>query len=644
MFRWFKVYRKRPLFGIGVVLVFFNLGILLTNLYSEKWIGNHYLHSTNEQTYYLARLEKPPLEKKNSFRFEVRLVLKQDTTASNPIRGKLLLYLEKDSSVQHLRVGDEILFKAYLNKLSPPKNPNEFDYRNYLNLQRIYAQVYLKTENWRVFQKGEGFFIMKMAFSIRQHFLEVVDSWALSKQNKAVTKALLLGYRFEIDGTLLQAYSAAGATHVLAVSGLHVGIVYLMATYLLSFLRFSKHSRALQTIIIVLFLWLYAMITGLSPSVVRAVTMFSFVALGKGFKRNTSIYNTLLASAIFLLLIKPTYLFEVGFQLSYAAVFFIVWLQSGFQSLWTPRFWIGEKIWMISTVSLAAQIGTFPLALYYFHQFPSLFLISNLLVIPIISVLMYLGLTYLVLSALGLSIPWLLKLYAALLDFMNVSVRFIESFSGVLIEQIHISRLELVLLYTLILLFFSWLLFGKRWRLVGGLLFALWILTLQWTENYTLNTTSEAWLYSVKNHMAISIIDRDHFHLIADEELLKDEEALQFHVYHHMWSKNTKNLLKIPVDTLMQNGSLALENGMLQFQRKALWFYSDSIPAPNVDYWLIQSKKDLPPKGDTYLPKAIMLCKETNRYQSEKWKNWAGEHQLKYYNVLDTGAIQLTSF
>lgn len=643
---WFYNHRKRPLFGVIVAFLFLSLGVILTHLYSEKLSFSHYASKKTTHAYYEVEVLETPLLKSRSYKCVSRLTKVQNDSGTFELKGKLLIYFEKDSLVKSLNIGDVLAFKGTLNSLKVPMNPEEFDYKNYLNLQSVYGQTYLRKGSWKLIKKGSDLSILRYSSILRQKLLARIDGWEIGSDEKAITKALLFGYRYEIDSSLLSAYSSAGATHVLAVSGLHVGVIYLLTSYLLSFFNLFNKGRMIKPFFMLGLLWGYALVTGLSPSVVRAVTMFSFVAVGTGFKRNVSIYNTLLISALFLLIIKPTYLFEVGFQLSYTAVFFIVWLQSRFESILKPKNWILKKVWLITTVSLAAQIGTFPLGLYYFHQFPSLFLLSNLVVIPLISILMYLGLGILLLSVAGISLSFLTHLYEFLLGIMNKSVRLIESVPGLLIEQIHLSRIELVLFYVLIFLSFSWLFYGKRGRLIYCMITALLLLSLNGFKKYSLEKKKEIWIYSIPNHFAIGQKSGDHFTLIGDAALLENEGTLNFHINHHLWSQNVTDLNILDSDTNYCERDICMFKNFISIEGIEFWKYSsDTKVFPENTNWLVDSRKQFPPKllNNGCIPRRIIIGKETSFSHSESWSNWASKNQIELINVLRTGAFQLTN-
>ena len=246
---------------------------------------------------------------------------------------------------------------------------------------------------------------------MRDKLLNILKENGLKNNELAVASALILGYKDDLGEELKHSYSSAGATHVLAVSGLHVGIIFLVLNFLLNILDKNDRFKISKAILLICFLWAYATITGLSPSVVRAATMFSFVTIGKSFGKSSSIYNTLCASAFVLLVYNPYLIMEVGFQLSYLAVVGIVY----FQSIIYKWIYVKNKflkyIWMITSVSIAAQLTTFPLGLLYLHQSPTYLFASNLFVIPGAMLIIGLGILLFITSWIPLisgGIGWLL--------------------------------------------------------------------------------------------------------------------------------------------------------------------------------------------------------------------------------------------
>lgn len=361
-------------------------------------------------------------------------------------QGKLLLNIRKDSSQKILNVDDKLIVKTYFQLINEPKNPYQFDYKSYLEKQNIYRQITISKKDLYMIENQETSF-RGMAHKFRKRINESLIKQGFGGDELAIINALLLGQRQEMSKEILENYSKAGAIHILAVSGLHVGIILLIITLFLKPLDYLKRGKNLKLIIILILLWTFAFIAGMSASVVRAVTMFTALSIGLAVNRKNSLYKNLIISVFFLLLFNPYYLFEVGFQLSYLAVFFIVWLQPIISSIWKPTFKPLNYFWQLFTVSVAAQIGVLPLSLYYFHQFPGLFFIANLLIIPVLGIILGLGIAIILLSLISLLPIALSNFYQRLIDTMNQLIAWIanqESFVSrhfvfIIIDVKHIS-------------------------------------------------------------------------------------------------------------------------------------------------------------------------------------------------------------
>jgi competence protein ComEC len=629
--RLFNKHIGRLFYGISTTLVFLFMGASCSLLYLRTADETEIQAFTEEGIYQLELLQQP-VKRKTSWRSEASI---KRLDSLLPFETKALLYLEVDSVQEYIpQYGDQFVVNGRFNLLEPPKNPNEFDYKNYLNLRSVRLNGYIPLEQQTLILQDTSSFRAKF-IEWRIALLSKIQNWGLAEDQTEVSKALLLGYRQNLDTELMQAYSAVGAMHVLAVSGLHVGIVFLVLSKLLFFLR-SKWQQLFKTFLLVLALWGYACISGLSPSVVRASTMFTFVAIGMGFNRNTSIYNTLLASLLFLLFIKPTYLFEVGFQLSYLAVFGIVWLQPKFQKWLKPQGWILKQLWGISTVSLAAQIATFPLGLYYFHQFPGLFLLSNLVVIPLVTILMYLGLLLLVQSLFLEPFSLLLKVYSFLLTSMNNAVQWIEQWEMMLIDQIHISRLELVLFYMFLACFFH-ALFRQNIRFVYiSLSLFICVQVYQLYENYQLNHKSELVVYSIRNETALSFRSGNHLYFLSNKSLQTDTAKLTFHVWHHWWASNVEEATYLSLQEEYVDSHLLKKGTSWLFGKKCIAY--NPIGATQAHVWLV----DEPILDDPYgAPLEMLVLSSALRLSDrEAWIAWAEQKEVGYADLAEEGAWQ----
>ncbi|MBD3583142.1 ComEC/Rec2 family competence protein [Flavobacterium selenitireducens] len=301
--------------------------------------------------------------------------------------GRVLLYLKKADHPADLPVGQKIYVNSYCTALKPPLNPHGFDYSAYLRNKGIYAQVFADT----ILRGGISKDIWYYSDALRKRIL-TNSAKGFGKQELEVFHALMLGQQQEIDAETVRNYQVTGVVHILSVSGLHVGFVMLILSAFLRFFPNSPTWKPAKLMILIVGLWSFALLAGLSPSVMRSAATFSFVAFGLHLKRGSNIYNTLASSILVLLAFQPKLLFDVGFQLSYVALFFIVYLKPLFDSFFETRNRILLYLRDTTTVSLSAQIGTLPLSLYYFHQFPGLFLVANLFAIPLLGVIMALGL------------------------------------------------------------------------------------------------------------------------------------------------------------------------------------------------------------------------------------------------------------
>ena len=368
--------------------------------------------------------------------------------------GILHLYIGKDSlRSKHLSYGNTIYVKGAFYPISGPKNPNAFDYKTYLARKNIYGHAFVEPDDIKVVAQSTPNMLIATAGRIRSQAVDIIDLQIPEKRENSIIKALLLGIKDFIDDDTRHTYTSAGALHVLAVSGLHVGIIYLLLQMLVGKLAergtWGKISFA---VICISFIWMYAMITGLSPSVLRAATMFSLISLSKVMAKDSNVFNTLGIAGFILLLLDPYLIYSVSFQLSFAAVFGIVYFQPRLYRLLVFRSWIPDKAWAVTCVSISAQLATFPLSIFYFHQFPTYFLIANLVVIPGAFLLIIIGCCMMLTAEL---IPAISALLGRILYFltwtMNECIAYIEHLPFSLVDWLYLDPLSLCMTYAIII-------------------------------------------------------------------------------------------------------------------------------------------------------------------------------------------------
>ena len=428
---------------------------------------------------YLAEVTLYDQEKPNSLEnlLEVKSVRIDGTWQD--AHGKVLIYHQSDSS---LAPGQILLVGKEPQLIDSPQNPFEFDYKQYLTRQGIYYRQFLGKDYLvidSVGNSGSGYFLIHLRHTIG----EMLKAKIPDPNSAQIALALLLGQKKELDPTIREAYTQAGVMHILAVSGLHVGIIYALFILILKPLKLKKEKARMYLLFVILIIWLYAFLTGLSPSVVRAATMFSLLTFGQMRERRPSIYNILAFSAILMISINPDVIFEVGFQLSYLAVLGIVMIQPLILNLWLPRHKVLEYIWQLTAVSLAAQLVTFPLSLYYFHVFPTYFLLGNLLILPLAFLIMQVGVPLMIFGwipflgdGLGLVLSWLIWLQ----NWIAEAIRLIP---GGKMDRLTMDFPGMILVWGMLLIIASWE-YGSKRKLtwMGLVLLFVWAGTQLYQE------------------------------------------------------------------------------------------------------------------------------------------------------------------
>lgn len=382
-------FRYRWVSGAIVFCFIFSIGAIL-QIWTDERFKPSYFQKISSDYLHVKIIGQPQL-KKNGILFQVNVLNAVRNDSLLPVSGNLLVYLGDTSQVGSLYYGDELLIKSNLAEISPALNPYQFNYKNYMANKQIFHQSYIRKWEMKKLGKNSGNPIIYESMRLRDYCILLYKKYLLNDESVSLASTLVLGYRADLSDDIVQAYQDTGTTHILSVSGLHVGIIFIMLNYLLSFMIKIKYGYILRAALLIIAVWFYAIISGLSPAVNRAAVMLSFIILGLATRRSSNIFNTIAISALLLLLYDPNYLFDVGFQLSYIALSGIIYFQPKFQELYTPSNWFARQTWILITVSVAAQLVTFPLSIYYFHQFPIYFLVSNLVVIPLATMVLYGG-------------------------------------------------------------------------------------------------------------------------------------------------------------------------------------------------------------------------------------------------------------
>ncbi|MBK6264752.1 ComEC/Rec2 family competence protein [Marivirga sp. S37H4] len=640
-------------FSVMAFLICFAFGYLNAYWQAEKHASNHLLSfDETEIEAFDGKLINRGKPTPKTYGFKASVSRLKIAGQWYPVTGKVLLYLEKDSISEKLQYGDVLLVKGKLSELEPPRNPLEFNYKRFLGFDQIYHQQYIPQSDFIKIDSSKGNSIIAASIKTGQFLEEQLDKYITNPRSLAITKALTLGVKDELDNDLRNAYATAGAMHVLAVSGLHVGIIFLIVASLLRKWRYHKNGRFFFACVSLFVLWFYAFITGLSPSVLRAATMFSFIIIAQSARKRTNIYNTLAASAFVLLSFDPYLLFSVGFQLSYLAVLGIVFFQPKLYKLLQFKYVLADKIWAITCVSVAAQLATAPLGLLYFHQFPTYFFLSNLVVIPAAFVILNSTLVLLSISFL----PALATVWGSLIDYFIQGVNFLvfglDVFPKSTIDGIFITTAEAWAIYLMIACMALIIAERKSGYLVAAFMLSIGFsvsLIARQIENANTNYLT---VYDVGNTNAMAVRSGFDQFLWVSEELAADKNKLRFHVYPSQLQAGIADFHPDKFEPKNQLNIFKKWQGISfsVWQNKTIAYWdvkaSDSIHLAEelpIDLLILSNDAVRKPEQirQFFRPALIIIDASNSYFTIQKLKANFEEENIDFYVVSEKGAFEL---
>lgn len=617
--------RPQGYFGLAAYFLAFLAGSATWIIHSGAIDTSHYIRQITDPTQ-SHTIEAMLRERPKSTAYRNRYIAWVRMIDGKSCSGKILLNLDIRDFPKQLPTGMNLKITANIIPNAKPKNPAQFDYGQYLNNKAILAQLYADASQVKTGRITKDIFYA--ADRLRTTIIDHLSQSGMNPTELAVIAALVLGQQQDIDPEIIRDYQFAGAVHVLSVSGLHVGFILMLLTFVLNFLPKNNRWMAyVKLAVIIASLWGFAVLAGLSPSVVRSVTMFSFVAVGQQLKRQTNIFHTLLVSVLLILSFEPSFLFDVGFQLSYLALFFIVWLQPLLVGLWQPKNKVIRYFWQILTVSFAAQIGTLPLSLYYFHQFPGLFFVTNLIVIPLLGVIMGLGVATMLPAVFG-TVPMLMvKPLEFLVLLLNKIIGWIASLEQFIFEQIAFNRWMMLALYLIIVSAIVWLKqpnYKKMVLVLGSLIvFQLSVIGTHWQTE-----SSQEWIaFNARKATLIAERKGKQLKVLGSEK--QKNKALQTYA--------TANFVSTIQESPLRN--LAYFGG-----KKILIIDSSSIyPAvqPDVLYLRQSPKINLDRLLQQMRPKIIVADASNYKSYSILWRASCHKNKIPFHNIAEMGYFEL---
>jgi competence protein ComEC len=646
---WFR-FPHRFRFVSGALLMI-SIGMLSISYTAEFQKYSFQLPSkvSSDTASYLATIVDPPREKQRSVKLTCLIhEVKQEGTIFKT-HEKCMIYLAKDSAAMNLCYGDELVFRTQLKEIPPPLNPSELDYRKTLQRKGIRYQSYVDGVSWKKMGEDKGNPIMSFAYRLRNKFLQIFTDYHLDSQEYGITAAIILGYDEKLDPELSAHYVGAGVTHVLSVSGMHVGVIYMILNFFLSFLDKNQHTKIAKVMILLVLIWIYSAITGLSPSVLRSAAMFSFMAIGNSLKQKVNSYHSLLASLLFLLILDPFVIYNIGLQLSYLAVFGIVWLQRPIYNLWIPKYKLTNWTWQLIAVSLAAQLVTTPISIYYFHQFPNYFILSNLLIVFISSLVIYAGVAVLATSFWF----WLSNLIAYvmvwLIKAMNFITIYIDDLPGSKTTNIDLSQLSMLILYAAIFAILLALMYRNKKLVMGAFGISIAFVGLLAFDNFQEYNSNKITVYALNKQTVIDIKTSNRMISLCDSSIYNSADQTPFQVKSARISDGVQpdtTFLMSPC-ALWNKLGIALHGQFLKAGNKRIAFINKQPMADNqpisVDYAIVfgNPKLKMAQAIQGIHAKIWAFDGSNSQYKVKKWVKECDSLKVNNFPISSQGALIL---
>ena len=637
----FNRFKLSVVSGFAVTVLFLALGGLLSwykNIQHDKeWFGKKY----NNESSLVVTLVEDPVEKTKSYKANasVEFILKNDTWIKS--KGTIILYFRKDSSLPALVYGSQLVIAKPLQEIRNAGNPGGFDYKRYSLFQGITHQVYLKENEFAILPTTNKSFFKQFINDCRSKVLNILRTYIKGEKELGLAEALLIGYKDDLDKTLVQSYSNTGVVHVIAISGLHLGLIYWLLTWLFKALQ-KRKLNWLRPIFILTGLWLFSLLAGAQPSVLRSAFMFTCIVVGDSFARNSSIYNTLAVSALLLLCINPYWLWDVGFQLSYAAVLSIVIFMQPIYHWFYIKNKLLDLIWKLNAVTIAAQILTVPIGIYHFHQFPLNFLLTNFLAVPLSSFILLDEILLCIIAFIPPLAAFIGKFISLLIWIMNSYIERIEMLPFSLWDGLQISILQSILLIGVAAGFGFWLMQKNKTGLKYALVALLGFVVLRAVSFIQANDRQQLIVYNIPQKQAIDFIEGRKYLFVGDSDLLADDFIRNFHI------KPSRTLYRIEpaanFENYQQQGSLISCNNKKILSIKETTYFSPLNEKIPIDLLIISGNPKLyfNKLAETFLLKQVVFDGSCPAWKINYWKKDCDSLHIPYHAVGEKGAFVMS--
>jgi competence protein ComEC len=617
--------------GALIQLILLITGYVITQASEGSRERDFILHHFSPSSKILVTLQEPLQEKPNSFKAIVSIDKVLTSDSVTPVAGKMIVYFSKNENIIGLNYGSRLLISKPFEQIRDAGNPGGFDYKTYCYRNDIFFTVFLTSKDYRVLNETNSNPIQSAIFEVRRRVLNVIASFVPGKKESGFAKALLIGYTDDLDKELVQTYSNTGVVHIIAISGLHLGIIFTLLNFLVAPLKTTKVSRFVAALVIIVGLWSFSILAGAGPSVLRSAFMFSFMVVGRVFSRRSNVLNNLFGSAFILLCIHPFWFWDAGFQLSYSAVLSILlFFKPIYKWFYFPNKFV-DFVWKLSAVTLSAQVLTVPICIYHFHQLPIYFILSNLLAVPWSSVILLAEILLCCISFM----PSFAVIIGALLQWLihglNNYIEHVNALPFSTWAPLQISTAQLFTLFVFIATITVFLMNKKKSALIPALLMLFIFVGLRSSSLLHADHQKKIIVYNLRKTGGIDFISGRRAIFVGDNS-------------NNLYLQPVRsNLRVLPVDS--QDGLLQ-SNHLLMFDDKIILRANSSVTTPSrsiaVDMILMSNNTpiDLPAMIQRLHPGVVVADASNQLSKKKRWQKICESLNIPFHDVSEDGAFQ----
>ena len=643
-----SIYYKPEVSCVLVLFLFISIGYFRSDINKPSFNISHYCNNLHDFDSGIGIVQEIPI-KRTSQRTEIEILNLCNSKFKRciEVNGKAVAYFKiNDKVATNYKPGDKIYFKGRLNEVKGNTNPYSFDFKIYLFNRGITHQVYVwGDDKHKLIETNSLSFIYQSAMNVRDKFLYILKKYDNNDERFAISSAMILGYKNMVSEEMYKAFSDSGAVHILAVSGMHLGI---LATALAFFLDKWKSNikgiNIFKYLFVLSILWFFAFITGAAPAMLRAAIMFTIILYAKYFKPSANVFNVLAICALLMLLYDPNMIYQASFQFSFVAMLSLVYFQPYIKNWYTPTNFITKGIWELTSVAIAAQILVVPITIYFFHKFPLYFILTGVVSVWLSTVALYTGLAMFVVEYIYSPVNFLLgKLFTFLMDVFIKSVTMVKEIPFCSIDGIVLSEFELIVIYILLIMLMLYVM-NKKFYLLKGIVSMICIIIL--TTGLRIHNANHQVMFTIydnRNKNQIDIFDGRTVYGISFDTTTSAELNPFINLNNRIY-KSVSDVKEVDRNSDFIGMNCRKRKDVLQLRNKYFCILDEnnqSLILDNFDYIFITNNIQF--KSNLVVKKNAVIIADRNMDQNNlnEWYNFAEGKGISFHSLKNNGSISI---